>query len=61
MKNVDGRIKTGSFRTYSILGIFRKIFKIFDDIVESGSHLEWIIQMGQRYDDLTPVVQVGGI
>lgn len=50
MKNVESRIKIGSFRVYSVLRILRRLSKILDNNVESGSHLKWIIQMGQRYD-----------
>lgn len=39
MKNVKGRIKIGLFRTYSMLRTLSKLSKIFDNIVESGSHL----------------------
>ena len=46
MKNAESRIKIGPL-TYSMLGILRTISKMFDIIVESGVHLEWIIQMGQ--------------
>jgi hypothetical protein len=36
------------------------VSKILDILVKAGSHLEWIFEMGQKYD-LTPVVQVGSI